>query len=181
MRRCAISIIVLLLALPLIIQFGYADDAQPTEYQLKAAYIYHFAQFVNWPAAAFAQTNSPLVIGVLGDNPFGADLEHTVEGKVLDGHPLKVQEFKSFSDITGTCHILFISSSEKKRFSQISEKLAGKSTLTVGESDRFIEAGGMIQFVLDGGRIRFQINRTAASKAGLTMSFKLLNLASKVQ
>lgn len=181
MRRCAIFILALMLAMPLAVRHGHAADTQPSEYQLKAAYIYHFAQFVDWPATAFAQTNSPLIIGVLGENPFGNDLQHTVQGKVLGGHPLSVQAYDSISDITNTCHILFISSSEKKRLTQIIAGLNGTSTLTIGESDRFIESGGIIKFVMDGPRIRFDINRTAAEKSGLKISFKLLNLASQVR
>lgn len=180
MRRRAIFILALVLAAPLPLHRAHAADTQPTEYQLKAAYIYHFAQFVDWPSNAFARPDSPLVIGVLGENPFGSDLEHTVQGKVLGGHPLVVQEFHSLSDITNTCHILFISSSEEKRLTQIIGELTGTSTLTVGESDRFIESHGMIKFVPEGTRIRFEINKTAAGKSGLTISFKLLSLASKV-
>jgi hypothetical protein len=180
MRRSVLFILAFTLAMPLMARLGFAGDSQPTEYQLKAAYIYHFAQFVDWPATAFNQTNSPLIIGVLGKNPFGSDLEHTVQGKILGGHPLVVQEFTAISDITNACHILFISDSEKKQLTQIIAALDDTSTLTVGESDRFIESGGMIKFVPDGIRIRFEINRTRAVKSGLRISFKLLNLASEL-
>ena len=84
MRLCATFIFALILALPPVA--GVAADTQPTEYQLKAAYLYHFAQFVDWPPSAFAETNSPLIIGVLGENPFGNDLQHVVQGKVLKEH-----------------------------------------------------------------------------------------------
>ena len=179
MRLCATFIFALILALPLA-GHGQAADSQPTEYQLKAAYLYHFAQFVDWPPAAFPQPNSPLIIGVLGENPFGKDLPHTVEGKVLSNHPLVVQEYHSLAEMTNNCHILFISSSEKKRLPEIFAALKGTSVLTVSEVDQFTENGGMINFVLASDRIRFQINETTVEKAGLKMSFKLLNLASKV-
>jgi hypothetical protein len=180
MRLCATFIFALILALPLA-GHGQAADSQPTEYQLKAAYLYHFAQFVDWPPAAFPQPNSPLIIGVLGDNPFGNDLPHTVEGKVLNNHPLIVQEYHSLAEMTNSCHILFISSSEKKHLPEIFAALKGTSVLTVSEKiDHFIEDGGMINFVLEKDRIRFQINETTVEKAGLKMSFKLLSLASKV-
>jgi hypothetical protein len=179
MRLWATFIFALILALPLA-GHGQAADTQPTEYQLKAAYLYHFAQFVDWPPAAFAQANAPLIIGVLGENPFGKDLPHTVEGKVLSNHPLIVQEYHSLAEMTNNCQILFISSSEKKRLPEIFAALKGTSVLTVSEVDHFTENGGMINFVLESERIRFQINETTVEKAGLKMSFKLLNLASKV-
>lgn len=179
MRHRVLSIFALFLAVSAVLYPAHGSDSQPTEYQLKAAYIYHFAQFVTWPANAFAQTNSPLVIGVLGANPFGNDLQRTVEGKVLEGHPLVVKIFKNLSEITNVCHILFISETDRKRLSQIIAGLNGTSTLTVGESDRFIEAGGMIRFLIEDARIRFEINKTVADKSGLTMSFKLLGLASR--
>ena len=178
MRRCGLFIFALILAVPLWFYQAHGGDTQPTEYQLKAAYIYHFAQFVTWPAAAFAETNSPLVIGVLGANPFGNDLQRTVEGKVLGGHPLVVKNFNTLSEITNVCHILFISETDRKRLTQIIAGLNGTSTLTVGESDRFIESGGMIRFFIEDTRIRFEINKTLVDKSGLTMSFKLLGLAS---
>lgn len=178
MGRRVLFILAVVLAAPFAAHIVRAADPQPTEYQLKAAYIYHFAQFVDWPATAFDQTNSPLIIGVLGENPFGDSLKNTVQGKVLGGHPLMVQEFPTTSDMTNTCHILFISESEKKQLTQIIAALDDTSTLTVGESDRFIESGGMIKFKFDGSRIRFEINRTRAQKSGLRISFKLLNLAS---
>lgn len=180
MRRSVILLLAVMLAMPLTLRLGVAGDSQPTEYQLKAAYIYHFAQFVDWPATAFNQTNSPLIIGVLGTNPFGGDLERTVQGKILGGHPLVVQEFTDISEITNVCHILFISDSEKRQLTQIIAALDDSSILTIGESDRFIESGGMIKFVPDGTRIRFEINRTRAVKSGLRISFKLLNLASEL-
>jgi hypothetical protein len=168
------------MALPPLAGNGYAADTQPTEYQLKAAYIYHFAQFVDWPAATFPQGNSPLIIGVLGENPFGNDLKHTVEGKVLNQHPLIVKEFRTLEEMTNTCHILFICQSEKKRLPEILSAISSNSTLSVGEFRDFTENGGMINFVLDGDKIRFQINEINVDKAGLRMSFKLLGLASKL-
>jgi len=176
MRR--LLLIPAIFAMMLAVSLSRASDSQPTEYQLKAAYIYHFAQFVEWPNTAFEQTNSPLIIGVLGQSPFGSDLQHTVQGKVLRGHPLIVRLYATTAEMTNACQILFICDSEKKQITQIIAELDDTSTLTVGESDRFIESGGMIKFVPEGPRIRFEINRTRARKSGLQISFKLLNLAS---
>jgi len=153
-----------------------AQATQPSEYQLKAAFMYHFAQLVTWPPEAFAESSSPMVIAVLGENPFGKQLEESVRGKNVNGHPLVVKEVQTAGE-ANACHILFISPSEKKRLSEILAVVRGKSVLTVGETDDFTETGGMINFTLDGTKIRFQINNTAAKSAGLKISSKLLSLA----
>lgn len=153
-----------------------AQDSQPTEYQIKAAFIFNFAKFVEWPPAAFAKTSSPLVVGVLGENPFQDTLEKTIANKTVDEHPLLFREFRSATEVTN-CHILFISSSEKARLPQILKHLNSSSVLTVGEMPGFTETGGMINFVLEGTKIRFQINNDAATRAGLKISSKLLSLA----
>ncbi len=156
---------------------GRAADSQPSEYQLKAAYLYHFAQFVDWPASAFSETNSPMVIGIIGQNPFSGDLEQAVRGKAINSHPLEVKEIRTLTGTTNNCHIVFISASEKDRLAEIFTSLRGTSVLTVGETERFTEAGGMINFVTQGKKIRFQINEAATREAKLKVSSKLLNLA----
>lgn len=176
MRFGATPILHLSMALLLGAEDVRAPEAQPTEYQLKAAFLFHFAKFVEWPADAFKETSSPLVIGVLGDSPFGDDLEKTVRGKKLNDHPLAVQAFRSAGEVTN-CHILFISTSERPRMPEIFQGLGRSSVLTVGETERFTESGGMINFVMEGNKIRFQINNVAAKQAGLKISSKLLSLA----
>jgi hypothetical protein len=151
------------------------EDTQPTEYQIKAAFIFNFAKFVEWPAAAFPKASSPMVVGVLGENPFRDALEKTIKNKTVDEHPVIIMQFRSAMDATN-CHLLFISSSEKARLPQILKQLNGRSLLTVGEMPGFTEAGGMINFVLEGSKIRFQINNDAANNAGLKISAKLLGL-----
>ena len=151
------------------------EDSQPTEYQIKAAFIFNFAKFVEWPAAAFPKASSPIIVGVLGENPFHDTLEKTIKNKTVDEHPVVVREFRAATDATN-CHILFISSSEKARLPQILKQLNGRSVLTVAEMPGFTEAGGMINFVPEGTKIRFQINNDAANGAGLKVSAKLLNL-----
>jgi hypothetical protein len=152
------------------------EESQPTEYQIKAAFIFNFAKFVEWPAAAFSKASSPIVVGVLGENPFHDALEKTIRNKTVDEHPVVIREFRAATDATN-CHILFISSSEKGRLPQILKQLNGRSVLTVGEMAGFTETGGMINFVLEGTKIRFQINNDAANGAGLKISSKLLNLS----
>lgn len=155
---------------------GRAQDVGPTEYQIKAAFLYNFVKFVQWPTQAYAGPASPIVIGVLGENVFGDELQKAIQDKVIAHHPLQVKQFDSVTEVTN-CQVLFISASEKKRFPEILGALRGKSILTVGESSEFLRDGGMINFVLVDLRIRFQINNESARKAGLIISSDLLNLA----
>jgi hypothetical protein len=154
-----------------------AQQPQPTEYQLKAAYLFNFARFVEWPKTAFQNPTSPVVIGILGENPFHDDLSRVIGSKLVDTHPVVIKEFRSASEVTN-CHVIFISSSEKKKLPEIFQSLKGSNVLTVGETERFIEAGGMISFFLERTKIRFQINKDAAEAAGLKVSAKLMTLAS---
>ena len=155
-----------------------SPPGQPTEYELKAAFLYNFAKFVEWPAGAFANESSPLAIGIIGANPFGETLERTVRNKSIGGHPLVVRPSVAPEEWKH-CQILFVSSSEGRRLWEILEDLRGAPVLTVGESGHFIDNGGMIDFVIEGQKIRFEINRHAASAAGLKISSKLLSLAVK--
>ncbi|HWW01055.1 MAG TPA: YfiR family protein [Candidatus Acidoferrum sp.] len=179
MRSRATSLLGLVLILilpPLAGEDGRAQEFRPTEYQVKAAFLFNFAKFVEWPPDAFASKTAPLVIGILGENPFHEDLARTIQNKTIDNHPLEITEFRSLAQATN-CHMLFISTSEKERLPEILKSLKGTSVLTVGETDRFIAAGGMVNFVLQGTKIRFQINREAATSAGLKISSKLMSLA----
>lgn len=149
----------------------------PTEYQIKAAFLYNFAKFVKWPPQSFPETNSPIVVGVLGKNVFGADLEKTIHDKTVNNRPFKFVEFKSSVEATN-CHILFISPSEKDNLKKIVDGLNNSSILTVSETDQFIRVGGMVNFYIQENKIRFEINDEMAKKAGLTVSSKLLGLSS---
>jgi hypothetical protein len=171
----------LVLALMAVLVFGtspggMAQDSAPTEYQIKAAFVYNFAKFVEWPPGAFASPSSPIVIGVLGQNVFGDNLEKTIAGKAINNRPL---QFKMFDSVTAAtnCQILFISSSEKDHFDKIIAGLQNTSVLTVSEDAHFIAAGGMINFVIESNKIHFQIDNDVAKKAGLKISSKLLSLA----
>ena len=152
------------------------QDTPLSEYRLKAAFIYNFAKFVEWPPEAFADTNAPVVIGIVGENKFGNELNQIVQNKTINGHPLEV---KTISDLAeaAKCHILFISDSEKKRYAEIVAGLHNTPVLTIGETDTFIGSGGIINFVRAENKIRFQINDPAAKAVGLKISSKLLSLA----
>lgn len=153
-----------------------AQDPALSEYRLKAAFIYNFAKFVEWPPESFADTNSPVVIGIVGGNKFGNELEQTVQNKTINGRPLVIKAVNSPAEATN-CHILFISDSGKKQFPEIVANLHNTPVLTIGEADWFIDSGGIINFVREANKIRFQINDRAAKAVGLKISSKLLSLA----
>jgi hypothetical protein len=155
---------------------GGAQSAAPSEYRLKAAFLFNFAKFIDWPPTAFADDTSPFIFGILGDNPFGTDLEQTVAGKKINEHPIVIQIFQAATEATN-CHILFICNSEKKRLPEIIQGLRGTTVLTVGETEEFTKTGGIINFVQEASKIRFQINDDAAKVARLKISSKLLSLA----
>jgi hypothetical protein len=142
------------------------------EYKLKAAFLYNFAKFISWPTNAFSATNTPLTIGVLGNDPFGPLLKDTVEGKTVNGRSILLRPLKRDEQPTG-CHILFISRSEKERIPSILAGVEGQSILTVSEVDRFAHAGGMINFLVVSENVRFEINMQTAERAGLRVSSKL--------
>ncbi len=146
------------------------------EYQVKAVFLFNFTQFVEWPEKAFESANAPLVIGVMGEDPFGSYLDETVRGEVIHGHPLTVERYNSVSEID-KCHILFIATSDRQSVERALEGVAQRPVLTVGDSEDFARMGGVIGFFQERGRIRFSVNVGAASDAGLTISSKLLRLA----
>jgi hypothetical protein len=150
------------------------------EYSVKAAFLYNFAKFVDWPAQTYKTSSDPISVCVLGENPFGGALEESVAGKSIEGRGLTVRSVRDTVHANG-CQILFIGSSEKKRWRSILEELRPCGVLTVGETEEFIASGGVISFKLDGGRVRFQINVVAAEKGKLRISSKLLSLAEVVR
>src|SRR6266542_5258052 len=156
---------------------GLAAQSAPTpEYRLKAVFLFNFAQFVEWPASAFPEPDTPLVIGVLGDDPFGAYLDETVRGERVNDRPLTVRRYRRVEEI-GACHILFISRQEQGHLDQILDSLKGRSILTVGDAEGFASRGGMIRFTTEQNRIRLRVNLDAARAANLTISSKLLRPA----
>jgi hypothetical protein len=146
------------------------------EYDLKAVFLFNFAQFVEWPANAFAEAKAPVIIGVLGDDPFGKSLDDVVAGEIVRNRPLTVRRYRSVEEID-RCHILFISPSESNRLDRIMAALAHRSILTVGDTKDFTSQAGVIGFELWQRRLRLRINVAAAKAAGLTISSKLLRQA----
>ncbi|MGH8478321.1 MAG: YfiR family protein [Gammaproteobacteria bacterium] len=153
-----------------------AEPAAPREYQLKAVFLFNFAQFVEWPPQAFADAQTPLVIGVLGRDPFGAYLDETARGETANNRSLVVQRYGRVEDIN-TCHILFISRSEGDRLEHILASLRGRNILTVADTEGFALSGVMIRLVTVENKIRLRINLEAAQAANLRISSKLLRTA----
>ena len=148
----------------------------PTEFQVKAAYLFNFLKFVEWPEDPAPDAHGKWVIGFFGETPIDGELEHLVEGKNVLGHELLVKKFQAADDLRA-CNILFISDSERRRLPAILAGLRGSSVLTVADMDNFIGSGGMVQFVVEDARVRVAIDVGATSRARLKVSSKLLALA----
>jgi hypothetical protein len=153
-----------------------AEPQISKEYQVKAVFLFNFAQFVAWPTNAFPEAQTPLTIGILGDDPFNEFLDDTVRGEKANGHPLAVQRFHRIEDVKD-CQILFISRSENKHLERVLSATKGRNILTVGDSDGFIKHGGVIRFITVGNKIHFQVCLEAAKDADLAISSKMLRLA----
>ena len=155
---------------------AWAGEAAIEEHQVKAAFLFNFAKFVEWPVQAFASPGEPIAICVLGPNPFGASLEKAVEGKVVGNRKFVVREVGDARQ-AGECHIVFVSAAGWARSRAVLGEIRKCCVLTVGETEDFIAGGGMIDLKLVDARVRVEINPDAAERAGLRISSKLLSLA----
>jgi hypothetical protein len=170
-----------IVALLVISCFPYAGPAgsaaqAPTEFQVKAAYLFNFLKFVEWPEDPAPDPHGKWVIGFVGESPIDGELTHLAEGKNVLGHELLVKKFQAAEDLRA-CNILFITDSEKRRLPAILVALRGSSVLTVADMDSFVGSGGMVQFVVEDARVRVAIDVGATSRARLKISSKLLALA----
>jgi hypothetical protein len=152
-----------------------ADSGAAREYKVKAAFIYNFAQFVEWPADAFASSKAPIVIGIVGDDPFDGSLENAVRDKTIGGRSLLVEHYKTAANLA-PCHILFVPRSEAENVPAILQK-TGNFTLTVGETDDFCAKGGAFRFLLEDNKVRFEVNVDTIRRLRIKVSAKLLKLA----
>jgi len=173
-RHVVRTVIVLLL---LTVARGQVPSA--TEYQIKAAFLYNFTKFVEWPADAFKTPDAVVQICILGDNPFGQELDNLIQNKTVNGREVRVQQLRRVRDVHN-CHIVFVSRGESPQLTQILEELRGGSVLTVSDIPGFTARGGMINFVLDKDRVRLEVNDKAASQVRLKISSKVLSLARSV-
>lgn len=157
-----------------------AQVSTTREYQIKAAFLFNFTQFVEWPSRSFPTSQSPAVIGILGTNPFGNYLEETIAGESINKHPLTIQHFNSVDDIAN-CQVLFVNIQDKNQLQIIIEKLKGKNILTISDANGFSKLGGMIRLYTKNDKINIQVNLEAAKAEDLVISSKLLKLAEIVK
>ncbi len=150
------------------------------EYNIKAAFIYNFTRFVEWPSNAFSDPIAPFVIGILGDNPFDSSLYEAVGGEKVKGHPIIVQQYQNVNDIKN-CHVLFISNNGDGKLKEILSTLPNKNILTVSDIPGFTTTGGIISFMTKENKIKLQINLSVAKATDLNISSKLLQVAEIVR
>jgi len=162
------------------IQVGAAQTAKPGEYEVKAAYLYNFGKFVEWPSGGGTPRTDSFEICVVGQDPFGSALNATLTDEKIAGRNVIVKEMKSAQDAT-SCSILFVSTSEEHQLKQVLAALEGSNVLTVSDMPEFSRRGGMVQFVVEGKKVRFEINLASTERAGLTLSSELLKLAVNVR
>src|SRR5258708_3925515 len=155
-----------------------ADASVSKEYLLKAAFLYNFTKFVEWPPKRFANETSPIVIGVLGWNwnPFSDELINLVSGKKVGGRPVIVKNVETPEEASAV-HVLFVTAGLEQRWFKGLKSAPNTGVLTVGESEEFAADGGIITFILKEDNVRFEINQDAGKDTGLKISAQLLKLA----
>lgn len=169
-----------------------AQAVESKEYQIKAAFLYNFIQFVDWPKEKVADSNQPIIIGIIGKDPFGNVFE-SLKNKKIKGRSVVIRRINTFEELEKNkelqdkkinelkkFHVLFICSSENKYLEQIIKHVKTNNVLTVGETYNFLENGGIINFVLEEKKVRFEINLDAANTSNLKISSQLLRLAERV-
>jgi hypothetical protein len=187
----------------LLLQMSVSPAPLRSKYETKAGYLLNFAEFIEWPAGTFSSAKSPIVLGVVGKDPFGPELDK-LKGKTANGRALEIKRFKGALEFRGeetpgrrqddlparqakklaemkSCHILFIASSEKNFLPQTLKAFRGANILTVGETDSFAREGGIITFVESDNNVQLEINLAAAEQARLKISSKLLSLAKVIK
>lgn len=159
---------------------SHAQNPKPTDYDVKAAYLYNFGRFVEWPAEVTAAQSGHFTVCVLGQDPFGPSLDTTLAGETIGGKSVVAKRILSPQE-SDDCRIIFLSPAESGRLKRIVAELDKKAVLTVSDMPQFSQLGGMIQFVLEGKKVRFEVNLTATQRAGLTLSSELLKVATTVR
>ena len=154
------------------------ETSGPLEYQVKAAFLLNFTKFIEWPASAFRQPDSPVSICILGADPFGGALDQMVSGELVNGRKVVTQRIRT-APPPQLCQALFVGGPQKDAGKLL--PALGPAVLTVGEGESFIRDGGMIAFVIENRRVRFEINQATAENAGLKLSSKLLSVAKQVE
>jgi len=156
-----------------------AEQPKRTEYEVKAAYLYQFPKFIEWKEDAFSSEESPLIIAILGEDPFGEVIDKIVENRLIGRHPVEIKRFPRLSDLS-RCHVLFVSRSEHSHIDEVLQTVRSQNILTVGDTEDFAEQGGVINFFIDENKVRFEINLAASREAGLKISSKLLRVTPRI-
>jgi hypothetical protein len=172
MKRVVFLIIVVLLCQA----DSVGQNESSLEYDVKAAFLHNFANFVAWPRQAFPTPTAPFRICILGRDPFQGALGRIAQGEAVDGHPRLVERFDDVGELKA-CHIVFVPASEQSNVNAVLNVVGALPVLTVGESPRFLEGGGIVNFAIERNRVRFDINVNRAEQNGLKISSKLLRLA----
>jgi hypothetical protein len=178
LRRLAITWVLVLL---LLVQAwtGSTQPAQYSEYQVKGAFLVKFAMFVDWPTTSFPDPNTPITIGILGEDPFGGEFEAALKSEVASGRHFELKRFGNLQELTD-CHMIFVTAQESQRLPEILGATRGKPVLIVGDRDRFAHEGGMVNFIKESGKVRFEVNAAAIEAHGLKISAKLLQVSRPV-
>jgi hypothetical protein len=176
------AVVALILATVSLLAEGTTVMSKPRDfgdYEVKAAFIYNFAKFVEWPSEAFDRPDAPIVIGIVGDDPFGSALERTTQGKQVNDRPFLIRRL-DWGDEVRNRQILFLSGSDAGRARRFLDRVKGVPVLTIADQPGLARRGAVINFVVEQERVRFEINVEAARRARLTISSRLLSLAKVV-
>jgi len=171
---CILVVACLLMLVPS--RSAVAQSAKLTEYQVKAAFLFNFAKFVEWPQSTFSNDTATIDIGVYGHNPFGKELDKIVLGRTVKDRSISIR-YSDYIDDLLDCQLIFVGTHEKQDTELTLDMLKGKSILTVSDAPDFIRSGGMIALFMDKNKVRFGINAEIANQEGLSISSKLLKLA----
>lgn len=175
-HRFVLTVLVAVVSLSSAACFAAATEVESVEYSVKAAFLVKFGEYVEWPSTAFATPTSPMVIGVLGGDPFNSRLDRITPGRTIGGHPVVLKHINDVAQI-GTLHVLFIGTSERENMGSIRSALQDKGVLTVAD---FAQPGIVVTFVIDHNKVRFNIDLEQANLAGVKLSSKLLDVAKTV-
>ena len=182
MRQVWLNLTLAIGLISLFVCGSMAASAPPlNEYELKAAFLYNFVKFTEWPAEEPGKSDAPIIIGVLGKDPFGAALDKLIEGETVHNKKIVARRFPRMDDTAANSHVLFISASEEQNLAAILKLLDRQAVLTVSEIANFAQRGGIIDLKKENNRIVFEINLFTAKRAGLAMNAQLLKLAKVVR
>jgi hypothetical protein len=159
---------------------AFSQNGEDVEYPIKLAFLYNFTKFVEWPPDSYRDPGAPLVICVVGHDPFNPDLEGKLRTRTVGGHPVEVRTLRP-NDTLSMCHMVFVPVTEEDQANRIVRGLKGSSTLTVGETEGFAVLGGIINLTVEENKVHFEVNQLAAERARLKISSKLLGIAKIVR